>query len=38
MFWGEAVKLDAVVTYRTEEFERQDDPTKFAGINLTIGF
>ena len=38
MFWGEAVKLDAMVTYRTEEFERQDDPTKFAGINLTIGF
>jgi lipid A 3-O-deacylase len=38
MFWGEAVKLDAVVTYRSEEFERQNDPTKFAGINLTIGF
>jgi hypothetical protein len=38
MFWGDAVKLDAVVTYRTEEFERQDNPTKFAGINLSIGF
>ena len=38
MFWGDAVKLDAVVTYRTKEFEHQDDPTKFAGINLTIGF
>ncbi|WP_162917496.1 lipid A deacylase LpxR family protein [Dongia deserti] len=38
MFWTDAVKLDAVVTYRSEEFERQDDPTKFAGINVTIGF
>ncbi len=38
MFWGDAVKLDAVVTYRTKEFEGQDDPTKFAGINLTVGF
>jgi hypothetical protein len=38
MFWGDAVKLDAVVTYRTKEFEQQDDPTKFAGINVTIGF
>ncbi len=38
MFWGDAVKLDAALTYRTEEFEGQDDPTKFAGINLTVGF
>jgi lipid A 3-O-deacylase len=38
MFWGNSVKLDAVVTYRTEEFEQQDDPTKTAGINVTVGF
>jgi lipid A 3-O-deacylase len=38
MFWGGSVKLDAVVTYRTEEFEQQDDPTKTAGINVTMGF
>lgn len=38
MFWGDAVKLDAVVTYRTEEFEDQQGDTKLAGINLTIGF
>ena len=38
MFWGHSVKLDAVVTYRTEEFEQQDDPTKIAGINVTVGF
>lgn len=38
VFWSDAVKLDAVVTYRSEEFERQDEATKFAGINVTIGF
>jgi lipid A 3-O-deacylase len=38
MFWGDAVKLDAVMTYRTEEFEHQDDPTKLWGINLTVAF
>jgi hypothetical protein len=38
LFWGGAVKLDAVVTYRSEEFEQQDDATKIAGINLTVGF
>jgi hypothetical protein len=38
LFWGDAVKLDALVTYRTEEFEQQDDPTKFVGINMTVGF
>jgi len=38
MFWGDAVKLDAVMTYRTEEFEDQDDPTKLWGINLTVAF
>ncbi len=27
MFWGNAVRLDAVVTYRTEEFEDQDKAT-----------
>jgi hypothetical protein len=38
LFWGDAVKLDAVATYRTEEFEDQDHPSKFWGINLTVGF
>jgi len=38
MFWGDAVKVDALAVYRTEEFENQDNPTKFAGINLTVGF
>jgi lipid A 3-O-deacylase len=38
MFWGGDVRLDAAMTYRTEEFEDQDDPTKLWGINMTIGF
>lgn len=38
MFWGDAVKLDAIVSYRTEEFDGQDDPTKFWGLNMTVGF
>jgi len=38
MFWGEAVKLDAVMIYRTKEFEDQDDPTQFWGLNMTVGF
>jgi len=38
LFWGDAVKLDAMISYRTEEFDGQDDPTKFWGINGTIGF
>lgn len=38
MFWGEAVKVDAVATYRSEEFEGQGDPTGFTGINVTLGF
>jgi hypothetical protein len=38
MFWGDAVRLDAVLTYRTEEFDNQDDPTKLWGLNMTIGF
>jgi hypothetical protein len=38
MFWGDAVKLDAVITYRTEEFESQDDPTTLWALNATVGF
>ncbi|MEZ5832863.1 MAG: lipid A deacylase LpxR family protein [Dongiaceae bacterium] len=38
MFWGDAVKLDAVVTFRTKEFDGQDDPTQFWGLNMTVGF
>jgi hypothetical protein len=38
MFWGSAVKLDAGVAYRTEEFENQDDPVALWGLNLTVGF
>jgi len=38
MFWGNSVKLDAMVSYRTEEFDGQDDPTKFWGLNMTVGF
>jgi hypothetical protein len=38
MFWGGDVRLDAAMTYRTEEFDDQDDPTKLWGINMTIGF
>jgi lipid A 3-O-deacylase len=38
LFWGSDVKLDASVTYRTEEFDGQDDPAKTANINLTVGF
>jgi lipid A 3-O-deacylase len=38
LFWGGTVKVDGVAIYRTEEFEGQDDPSKFAGINVTVGF
>lgn len=38
LFWSSAVKLDAGFTYRTQEFEGQDEAAKFANINLTIGF
>lgn len=38
LFWSNAIKLDAGFTYRTQEFEGQDDAAKFANINLTIGF
>jgi len=32
------VRLDTAVTYRTEEFEDQDDPTTLWGLNMTVGF
>jgi lipid A 3-O-deacylase len=38
LFWSNDIKLDAGFTYRTKEFEGQDDEAKFANINLTIGF
>jgi hypothetical protein len=38
LFWSNSVKLDAGFTYRTEEFEGQDENAKFANINLTVGF
>jgi hypothetical protein len=38
MFWGDAVKLDAAVAYRSKEFEDQDDPTAIWGLNMTVGF
>jgi lipid A 3-O-deacylase len=38
LFWGDAVRLDTAVTYRTEEFEDQDDPTTLWGLNMTVGF
>lgn len=38
LFWSNDVKLDAGFTYRTKEFEGQDENAKFANINLTIGF
>lgn len=38
LFWDRAIRLDAGFTYRTQEFEGQDDDAKFANINLSIGF
>jgi hypothetical protein len=38
LFWSNNVKLDAGFTYRTEEFKGQDGDTKFANVNLTVGF
>jgi len=38
LFWSNDVKLDAGFTYRTKEFEGQDENAKFANISLTIGF
>nr|WP_298689429.1 lipid A deacylase LpxR family protein [uncultured Dongia sp.] len=38
LFWSNSIKLDAGFTYRTQEFEGQDDAAKFANINLTVGF
>jgi lipid A 3-O-deacylase len=37
-FWGDDVKLDVAVLRRTKEFEGQDKPFDYAGINLTVGF
>jgi len=38
LFWGSAVRLDTAVTYRTEEFEDQDEGTTLWGLNMTVGF
>lgn len=38
LFWSNAVRLDAGFTYRTQEFEGQDEDAKFAGVSLAIGF
>lgn len=38
LFWSNAVKLDAGFTYRTLEFDGQDEAAKFANVNLTVGF
>lgn len=38
LFWSNSIKLDAGFTYRTQEFEGQDEAAKFANVNLTIGF
>lgn len=38
LFWGSAVRLDTAVTYRTKEFEAQDEATTLWGINMTVGF
>jgi hypothetical protein len=38
LFWGDAVRLDGSVTYRSKEFEGQDENTIFAGLNLGFGF
>lgn len=38
IFWSNSVKLDAGFTYRTQEFEGQDEGAKFANVNLTVGF
>jgi len=38
LFWGDDVKLDVSAIHRTKEFEGQDKPSDYAGINLTVGF
>lgn len=38
LFWDRAIRVDAGFTYRTKEFEGQDDDAKFANVNLSIGF
>lgn len=38
LFWSSDVKLDAGFTYRTKEFDGQDENAKFANISLTVGF
>lgn len=38
LFWGDAVRLDTAITYRTEEFEDQDQGTTIWGLNMTVGF
>jgi lipid A 3-O-deacylase len=38
LFWGDALRLDTAVTYRSEEFEGQDKPTTMWGLNMTVGF
>jgi lipid A 3-O-deacylase len=38
LFWDRSIRVDAGFTYRTKEFEGQDDDAKFANVNLSIGF
>jgi lipid A 3-O-deacylase len=38
LFWGSAVRLDTAITYRSKEFEDQDEATTLWGLNMTVGF
>lgn len=38
LFWSDAVKLDVAAIHRTKEYDAQDNPSNYAGINLTVGF
>jgi len=38
LFWGDAVRLDTAITYRSKEFEDQDEATTLWGLNMTVGF
>jgi lipid A 3-O-deacylase len=37
LFWGNDVKFDTSVIYRSKEFNGQQDNEKYAGFNLTFG-
>jgi lipid A 3-O-deacylase len=37
LFWSDDIRLDGTFIHRTKEFDGQDKPEEFAGVNLSFG-